>query len=185
MKKNITTLASGLLLVSILTGFTGCLHKVDTYSPKVTYKTNAISKLSINNGNEIVLTKYASSIMCSLNSSINTPSGESYSDYIENALVSELKHNNLYSKDNGLNLINIHLEGLESSSAFGDSYWQFEVRISSKATKDFIVRSRYDLDTHLKVDVACQEMNDSFDKAVAKLMKDIFKHPEFSSLFIR
>ena len=182
MNQNSTIIAVSIASIIL---FTGCQRTVDVYTPEVDFKTNAVSKLAINYGNEIIINEYPSRIGCSMDSAIVTPSGKSYSLYVENALISELKRNNLYNKTNALNLINIHLEDIESSSMFGASYWQFTVRITSKGSEEFTVSSRYVVDTHIKMDKACQDMRDTFEPALNKLMKDVFKHPSFNSLFIR
>ncbi len=90
--------------------FAGCQRTIDPYTPKISFKTNAIGKVKINTEDEVEIHQYDSFLACTLQSIIITPDKKSYGNYIENAFVSELKQNNLYSDTDELNLINIHFK---------------------------------------------------------------------------
>ncbi|MGB5867388.1 MAG: hypothetical protein WBG69_05885 [Arcobacteraceae bacterium] len=175
---------TGLSLVAVAVlsiGFTGCGVKVATYgasSENVSQLKKYDTKLNVNN---FTATTSESSIMCRLSDPIKTPNGESFEQYVENALIEELKMAGLYSKDAKITL-NGHLNEVSASSTPGTANWEFSVKVSSSNGESFTVTSKKDYSSSFMAHYACNDMAEAFKPAVQKLITSIINHPKFSSL---
>ncbi|RLA84028.1 MAG: hypothetical protein DRG78_02645 [Epsilonproteobacteria bacterium] len=177
-KKVLTTILS-VAAASIL--FSGCGVKVATYgasSDNVNKLKTYNAKLNVNN---FTATKSDSSIMCRMSDPIKTPNGETFEEYVENALIEELKMAGLYSKDAKITL-NGHLNEVNASSTPGSANWEFSVKVSSSNGKSFTVISKKDYSSSFMAHYACNDMAEAFRPAVQKLISSIINHSEFKTL---
>lgn len=179
MKKSLLT--SSLVLATFL--FTGCGIKTSEYNVSADnvqtlrdYKELKldVSNFTATNGDE-------SSVMCRLAETISTPKGEPFSEYIKEALVSELKMAGVYDKNSNLK-ISGNLDKIYGSTMFGNAYWEINVTITSSNGKSITVNTKRDYPSSYLASTACNNMGTSFAPTIKQLIGDIVNHKDFSEL---
>lgn len=122
-----------------------------------------------------------SSIQCRGAGPVATPGKTSFENYINAALISELKVAGVYD-DNSQIRINGLVENLDFSSNIGAGKWVFDVTVSNNGATSYPVRSEYAFSTNFVADKASQQVAQAFVPAVQQLIKDIITHPKFKEL---
>lgn len=134
------------------------------------------------NVNKFTAKKSDSSIMCRIAGPVETPNGEPFETYIENALISELKRAGMFSKESPIS-IDGYLIDTDASSGMSDGHWTFEIKISSGDKEGFIVKHSREFSGSFIGATACrQDMPDAFRPTVSELISIIIHHPEFELL---
>ena len=137
MKKSLL-LSSSVVLVAFL--FTGCGIKTSEYNVSAdnVQTLRDYKELKLDVSNFTATTAGESSVMCRLAETVSTPKGESFEEYIKDALVSELKMAGVYDKNSDLK-ISGNLNKIYGSTMFGNAYWEINVTISYSYGKSFTV----------------------------------------------
>lgn len=172
------------LLTVTLVFMTGCSVKVDAYSAtgdNVTKIRELNTKLNVK---KFTATNFDSSVMCRAANPVSTPREESFAQYIENALIEELKMAGYFNKNAQISL-HAHLNELSSSSGMTDAHWTFDIKVISSNGNSIDVVSKYEYPSSFNGSYACrQDMPKSFKPSVQKLIYDILNHPDFEKLIL-
>lgn len=122
-----------------------------------------------------------SSVMCRLAETVSTPKGEPFSEYIKEALISELKMAGNYDKNSDLKITG-NLNKIYGSTMFGNAYWEVNVTITSINGKTLTVNTRRDYPSSYLASTACNNMGTSFAPTIKQLIGDIINHKDFPKL---
>ena len=179
--KNKILLSSTAILAIFL--FTGCGIKTSEYNVSAdnVQTLRDFKELKVDVANFTATTPGESSVMCRLAETISTPKGEAFSEYIKEALVSELKMAGVYDKNSDLK-ISGNLNKIYGSTMFGNAYWEISVTISSSNGKSLSVNTKRDYPSSYLASTACTNMGTSFSPTIKQLISDIINHKDFSSL---
>ncbi len=180
MKKSLL-LSSSVVLVAFL--FTGCGIKTSEYNVSAdnVQTLRDYKELKLDVSNFTATTAGESSVMCRLAETISTPKGESFEEYIKDALVSELKMAGVYDKNSDLK-ISGNLNKIYGSTMFGNAYWEINITISSSNGKSLTLTTKRDYPSSYLASTACNNMGTSFSPTIKQLIADIINHKDFSSL---
>ena len=180
MKKSLL-LSSSVVLVAFL--FTGCGIKTGEYNVSAdnVQTLRDYKELKLDVSNFTATNSGESSVMCRLAETISTPKGETFSEYIKDALVSELKMAGVYDKNSELK-ISGNLNKIYGSSMFGNAYWEISVTITSTNGKSLTVNTKRDYPSSYLASTACNNMGTSFSPTIKQLIGDIVNHKDFSEL---
>lgn len=163
--------------------FSGCGIKINEYN------VSADNVQTLRNYKDLKLdvstftasNKDESSVMCRLAETVSTPKGEPFSQYIEEALVSELKMASVYDKNLDLK-ISGNLNKIYGSTMFGNAYWEINVTITSSNGKSITVNTKRDYPSSYLASTACNNMGTSFAPTIKQLINDILNHKDFAEL---
>jgi hypothetical protein len=177
--KNKLIILVGLIAIS----FTGCGLKVQDYNPSAdnVVKLRSLETTKISVGKFTAVKENETQILCRLAKTIATPSGESFEEYIEKALKSELKMADKYDENSNIK-ISGKLLNVYGSSMLGKAYWEIEVEVISNNGKSFIVKTKREYPSSFLPDTACSNMSTSFSPTVKQLINDIINHKDFNSI---
>ena len=180
MKKSLL-LSSSLLLATFL--FTGCGIKTSEYNVSAdnVQTLRDYKELKLDVSNFTATNSGESSVMCRLAETISTPKGEPFSEYIKEALISELKMAGVYNKNSELK-ISGNLNKIYGSTMFGNAYWEINVTVSSTNGKSITVNTKRDYPSSYLASTACNNMGTSFAPTIKQLIGDIINHKDFSEL---
>lgn len=105
----------------------------------------------------------------------------SFEDYIEKALIDELKLASAYDSGSKL-VLSGKLEEIDFSSGITDGKWMFTMTLSNARNESYTLSSTYGFSGSFVADKACQETAQAFGPAVQKLIEDIVRHPRFKQI---
>ncbi|WP_412971284.1 hypothetical protein [Glaciecola sp. MF2-115] len=169
-----------------------CVLSVAFISGCSTYATNRYS-ISADNvvalknvaGNKVAVgafgatTPGVSSIMCRGVGPIKTPDGESFENFVRNALISEMKIADVYSDDAGVKLTG-NLDKIDFSSASGK--WTLGVTLNSSNGNSLSVTEDYEFTTSFYGETACNQTGQALMPAVQNVITKLVSNPEFTTL---
>jgi len=162
---------------------TGCAVPVDRYSATADNQIKIRTFQNKINVDKFTATKTDYKVMCRLANNVEMPDGRSFEDYIQEAMIEELKMADAYSKDSEI-LIKGHLNDTDVSSGITDAHWTFDITISNKSGKSFTINHKREYSASFLGEIACRsDMPKSFLPTVQELIGEIFNHPDFDSLF--
>ena len=157
-----------------------------------TYSTN---RYSINAGNVVALKTYQSnkitvgdftatkpnvkSVSCRAVGPIPTPDGETYENYIRNALISELQIADSYSSE-GEVVLTGNLNEIKPNSVSGN--WKISLTVNSSNGKKLTVDELYDFKTSYYGETACNQTAQALMPAVQNLIGKLVTNAEFNNL---
>jgi hypothetical protein len=156
-----------------------------------TYSTD---RYSINAGNVVALKAYdtnvgvgeftatvpgKTSVTCRAVGPIPTPDGETFEDYIRNALVSEMQIAEIYT-ENGKVILTGNLNQIKPSSVSGT--WDISLTVNSSNGKNLTVEEKYEFKTSYYGETACNQTAQALMPAVQNVISQVVTHPKFSSL---
>ena len=119
--------------------------------------------------------------MCRLAETISTPKGEPFSEYIKEALLSELKMAGVYDKNSDLK-ISGNVNKVYGSSMLGNAYWEINVTVTSTTGKSITVNTKRDYPSSYLATTACNNMGTSFSPTIKQLIGEIINHKDFPTL---
>ncbi len=181
MKKQTILTTASLAAAAVL--FSGCGIKTNEYSVSAdnVSQLRTYEGVKLNVGEFTAKTEDESHITCRLSETITTPQGESFEEYIKNALISELKLAGLY--DSGAELtVTGRLERIYGSSVLGNAYWEFETTVHSSNGESISVKTRREYPSSYFAATACNNMATSFSSSVRKHVGDMIGHKDFAKL---
>jgi hypothetical protein len=163
--------------------FTGCGIKTSEYNVSAdnVQTLRDYKELKLDVSTFTATTPAESSIMCRLAETVSTPKGESFEEYIKDALISELKMAGSYDKNSDLK-ISGNLNKIYGSTMFGNAYWEINVTITSSNGKSITVNTKRDYPSSYLATTACNNMGTSFSPTIKQLIGDVINHKDFSSL---
>lgn len=157
-----------------------------------TYSTN---RYSINAGNVVALKAYqdtkitvghftatnpgVKSVTCRAVGPIPTPDGETYENYIRNALISELQIADAYSPEGSVTLTG-NLNEITPNSVSGN--WRLSLTINSSNGRAITVDEIYEFKTSYYGETACNQTAQALMPAVQNLISKLVLNPEFPNL---
>ncbi len=180
MKKSLL-FSSSVALATFL--FTGCGIKTSEYNVSAdnVQKLRDYKELKLDVSSFTATKAGESSILCRLAETVSTPKGESFEEYIKEALISELKMAGTYDKNSTLK-VSGNLNNIYGSTMFGDAYWEINVTITSTNGKSLTVNTKREYPSSYLASTACNNMGTSFSPTIKQLISDILNHKDFSSL---
>jgi len=111
-------------------------------------------------------------------SSIVTPHGESFNNYIVHAFNEEIKHAKIHNKvKNDILILIFELQSIKLST-LGGAYWEFEVKLSSN-NKSFTTTYTHNFISSVSGDRAVKRSAIEFKYAVQGLIEDIVYNQKF------
>ena len=151
---------SSVALATLL--FTGCGIKTSEYNVSADNVSTLrdYKELKLDVGNFTATNVGESSVMCRLAETISTPKGEPFSEYIKEALLSELKMAGVYDKNSDLK-ISGNVNKVYGSSMFG---------------------TKRDYPSSYLATTACNNMGTSFSPTIKQLIGEIINHKDFPTL---
>jgi hypothetical protein len=176
IRKSINTLL-GLSVVAVMFSTSGCANYVaGRYSMSVdnVVALRSLKGIKINVGDFTDATNNA--IMpCNYKGDITTMDGESYAQFIRNALITELKFADIYSESAPV-IITGTLNKVDSSTAVATD-WTFEMTIGSSSGKSINVVENYNYNGSIvgTASSTCGASASAFVPAVQNLIGKIIK----------
>ncbi len=178
---NGTKLRAALLIALALTA-TGC----STYAvPRYTSNADTVQALRALNVNGVAVGSFTSSkqdhreIMCRGVGPIKTPDGESFTEFVRKAFVSELKFANIH-RDVADITISGNLNGIDFSSLEGA--WNLDLTLMSSKGRSFNVKESYQFTTSYYGETACNQTAQALMPAVQNLVTKAVRSREFQEL---
>lgn len=183
MKKSLL-FSSSVVLATVL--FTGCGIKTSEYNVSAdnVQKLRDYKELKLDVSNFTATKAGESSILCRLAETVSTPKGESFEEYIKDALISELKMAGTFDKNSDLK-VSGNLNNIYGSTMFGDAYWEINVTITSTNGKSLTVNTKREYPSSYLASTACNNMGTSFSPTIKQLIADILNHKDFPSLLTK
>ncbi|CAN7758104.1 hypothetical protein LJR039_007003 [Pseudorhodoferax sp. LjRoot39] len=105
----------------------------------------------------------------------------SFENYIEKALIDELKLAGAYDPNSKL-VLKGKLEEIDFSSGITDGKWLFTTTIANARNESLTTKSVFGFSGSFVADKACQETAQAFGPAVQKLVEDIVRDPKFKQI---
>lgn len=171
-----------IIIASAVVVLSACSATVPRYNSSADNVSSLRSLDTAINVGTITATTYEKSIMCRLANPVDIPDGKTVNEYIENALIEELKMAGKYDKTSSIT-ISGNLNETSASSGMTDGHWIFDMTVISGNGKSFDVISKHEYSGSFVGEVACREnMPDEFKPAVQKLIMKIITDPRFKSL---
>lgn len=172
---------SSVALATLL--FTGCGIKTSEYNVSADNVSTLrdYKELKLDVGNFTATNVGESSVMCRLAETISTPKGEPFSEYIKEALLSELKMAGVYDKNSDLK-ISGNVNKVYGSSMLGNAYWEINVTVASTTGKSITVNTKRDYPSSYLATTACNNMGTSFSPTIKQLIGEIINHKDFPTL---
>ena len=175
MKQNL------ILLFTILV-LTGCsTYAVDRYSISsdniVALRSCGVDKLNV--GEVTCFEPDLKEIMCRGVGPIKTPDGNTYSDFIKEALIDELQMADIYSVEAPITLTG-HLEDIDFNSTTGD--WNLALTIHSSNGQAISVTENYKYKTSWYGETACNQTAQALMPAVQNIINKVVTDKDFSNL---
>lgn len=172
-RRSAICLAAFLTLLSI-----GCSHEIPSYAPdpqSIHLLRGGSTRL------KLVLQPAAfsddGSLTCRLSDPVFLPNGQSFGQYIMDALHQELKASELTDQATGRELT-LHPKRVDFSSALGATNWFLDVEYGSIGEK-FDVSTVYNDRSSYEGNKACGNIALYFRKAVAEHLRQLYAHPTF------
>ena len=168
-------------LVSLV-AISGCsTYATNRYSISADNVTNLKASISekVSVGNFTATDPGKSSIMCRGVGPIKTPDGESFEEFVRNALVSEMKIADVYGEGNAITLTG-NLDSIDFNSTTGT--WNLGLTVNSSNGKSFSVVEEYDYTSSWYGETACNQTGQALMPAVQNLITKVIAHPEFATL---
>jgi hypothetical protein len=170
----------GIVGVSLLSG---CTHTVTSYSPSFDNlnRLQAIKKSQ----QKIALSSFTAtvpnqrSIMCRLEGTETLPNNQTYEEYIQDALHSELASAGLLS-DASKVVLNANLDKVDFNSMTG--HWIIQMTFNSNVGQPFTVKSSSGFAADFVADMACEEVAKAFVPAVQQFLDKLYADPDFKRL---
>ena len=180
MKKSLL-ISSSVVFAAFL--FTGCGIKTSEYNVSAdnVQILRDYKELKLDVSTFSATTAGESSAMCRLAETISTPKGESFEEYIKDALISELKMAGVYDKNSDLK-ISGNLNKIYGSTMYGNAYWEISVTITSSNGKSLSVNTKREYPSSYLASTACNNMGTSFSPTIKQLIGDILNHKDFHLL---
>lgn len=166
-------------LVSLLSGCS--TYAVSRYSPDVD---NVVALRSFE-GNKIDVGVFTSSdsdkkeIMCRGVGPIKTPDGETYSDFVREAFIDELKMAEIYS-DSASIALSGNVDRIDFSSTNG--VWNLALTVKSSTGETVSVSEDYEYKTSFYGETACNQTAQALMPAVQNLVGKVVRSQEFTRL---
>ena len=128
--RKVLLVSTSVALATVL--FTGCGIKTTEYNVSAdnVQTLRAYQDVKLGVSDFTATNKGESSVMCRLAETVSTPKGEPFSEYIKEALISELKMAGNYDTASDLK-ISGNLNKIYGSTMFGNAYWEVNVTITS------------------------------------------------------
>lgn len=176
--------AKNLAVLSLvaLTTLSSCAYHVNQYSPSASnVKIMTEQELGKFNLSEFTSSKPGlKSIMCRAAGPIEAPNGETYEQYVHNALISELTLANLLDENAMINLQG-KLEAINFNSNIGGGKWMISLSFTN-GHEMMRIDSEYPFESYFVADKACQKVAQSFEPAVQKAISEVVGNPQFKKL---
>ena len=168
--------------VTLVVLLSGCsTYAVSRYSPDVD---NVVALRSIED-RKISIGEFSSSesdtkeIMCRGVGPIKTPDGETYSEFVREAFIDELKMAGIYSESASVTLRG-NLDQVDFSSTSG--VWNLALTVKSSTGGAMSVSEDYEYKTSFYGETACNQTAQALMPAVQNLVGKVVRSQEFDSL---
>jgi hypothetical protein len=173
------------LIVIAAAGLVGCsTYQVPKYAVSVqnadAFRALGGAKITVasfTGGEEAAKTEFK----CRLVGPIQTPTGETYAAYVQQALTDELKVAGLYAEDAKIK-VQGNLSHIDLSSAIGGGHWDLTLVVTVGGEPSFTVTRSYTFESSFVAEKACALSSQAFLGAVQDLMNALAKDPAFVKL---
>ena len=179
---SILKLAKLVFIASIVLTMQACsTYSTDRYS----LNSNNIVTLKDYQGNDISVGEFTAtepgqtSTTCRAVGPISTPDGETFENYIRNALISEMQIAEVYV-ENADTVIRGNLNRIKPNSM--DGTWDISVTVASNNGVSFTVEELFDYKTSFYGETACNQTAQAMMPAVQNVITKIVTHPKFNEL---
>lgn len=179
MKLDNKLLASLVMMMTI----TGCGISTDRYQPTADNQ-QALKNIGVEmNVGKFTATKSDSKVLCRLANNVEMPDGITFEQYIEGALVEELKMAGLFNPGSKI-VINGNLNDVDVSSGMTSAHWTLDVTLSNGLGSSFNIVKKREYRASFIGGIACgNDMPKAFMPTVQELINEIINNPEFGKLF--
>jgi hypothetical protein len=121
--------------------------------------------------------------MCRLADTVTTPKGESYEEYVTDALIEELQMAGVYDPKADIK-ISGNIKDVYGSSMLGNAYWSIDATVSSSNGETITVNTKREYPSAYAGATACKNMASSFSPTVEEFINDIITHEKFDKLLV-
>jgi hypothetical protein len=175
MKQNLVWLLTILVIK-------GCSkYAVDRYSISadnvVAFRSLGLNKLNV--GEFTSFKPGLKEIMCRGVGPIKTPDGNTFADFIKEALIDELQIAEIYSIEAPV-ILTGHLENIDFSSNTGE--WNLTLSVKSSNEQSISITENYKYTTSFFGETACNQTAQALMPAVQNLISKLVTNPNFSNL---
>lgn len=180
MNKKIASVA--LIFLTALSA--GCSITADRYHPTADNQQHIKSFNVKMNVAEFTAEKTEYNFLCRLANTVGLPDKNSFEEYIQNALIEELKMAGMFSIDSEITIYG-HLNETSVSSGMTDAHWTFDITISNSQGDSFDIRHKREYSASFLGDIACSnDMPKSLMPSVQELVREIINHHKFNIMFL-
>ena len=168
----------GLLLLIASLAASGCAYHIPNYAPDPQLRgaaPGAAQKLKVS----VSPPAFADggSILCRGGTPVQLPAGQTFSQYIGDALRTELTASG--SHDAGArSALDVRLRRVDFSTALGATNWYIDADYTLSG-RPFSISTVYNDRSSYFGDKACQNMTVYFGRAVSRHIGEVFRHPTF------
>ncbi|MDL2284829.1 hypothetical protein LJC19_06790 [Oxalobacter sp. OttesenSCG-928-P03] len=169
-----------ILLVAI--SLSACTRSIDGYSSDLAI----VSALSAYSGQKISVQNFESSLGAGLTENcrgyafIRTPDGEGFTQYIQNAFITELELAGIYAPDSPVIITGKITQISLSTLARGE--WTIKMTLTSNNGRSISAREQMFFKSNIVGESACQVASDYFSFAVQNLLRKLITSPQFALL---
>ncbi len=121
------------------------------------------------------------SFICRAAGAVGTPDGEPFANYIQHALVDELKVGGVYAADSPLR-IDGKLDFIEFNSNIGSGKWQIDLTVTGPASGPVAIHENYEFSTNWVADKACEQVAAALQPSVQDLLGKLYASPGFKAM---
>lgn len=121
------------------------------------------------------------SLMCRSWFPVNAPSGISFSEFLNAALVSELSEVGVYSESEGIEL-SLKVESIDFES-FGSGKWIFRASITTAKKEPLVITYEHPFEIAFAAPAACRAVGSAFMPGTQAFLNAIYSDPKFLVLF--
>lgn len=173
-----------LLIVAAL-ALSACTHVTPQYGASIE-NVDALRTLG-SSGVKLSVAPFATfepglaSISCRAAGPVAPPGDQTYEQYIQQAIVGELKLSSTYSEASPVKLDG-HLDYITFNSNIGAGKWQIDMTFSGPGVTPFTINTLYPFSTNFVADIACNQVANALPPAVQELVAKLIAHPSFKQL---
>lgn len=146
---------------------------------------NNIVALKDYQGNDVAVGQFTAtepgqtSTTCRAVGPIATPDGETFENYVRNALIAEMQIAEVYAESSDT-VITGNLNRIKPNSM--DGTWDISVTVTSTSGASFTVEELFDYKTSWYGETACNQTAQALMPAVQNVISKIVTHPQFGEL---
>ncbi len=179
-------ISSSITILFFVLAVSGCSHVAPRYSISAN-NVESLRAATANGTEKVAIEQFTtfesglSSIGCRAAGPVQTPDGTTFEKYIQDAISSELKIAQAFSKESSIRL-NGRLDYITFNSNIFAGNWQIDMTFSGATVQPFTINTVYPFSTNFAAAVACEQVAAALPAAVQDLIAKLIAHPSFQKI---